>query len=327
MAVSFFISYRLSARGKREAIKAGLDPNEVQSYHLSPGEPFYNGFADLIDLDKIQNDEEMGQWVSHLVGAPFGYKVKVWDFDSTDDETVIEEWENPSTQVFFDRPMDISDLLEFEQTHQAKKGSAREHAEKELEQQLEKERKAAQDMGAKIRAEALQWLEDNAHWGQLEAYKNLASALDSGADIGFKWSEGGLWRRAQDSVALAAEVKEAAPWIKNHGSKRLKQILKENLLVTSMTVYRDERLEAEHPGWEWVRKSLSRLEDPRNPTEALLDLLETARLDFPDCKLRWDREAKNGVILAAFLGKQVRMKDPVPAKQPVSSFPDDDIPF
>lgn len=331
MAVVFNIQYRLSGRGKREALKAGLDPTEIQSYRLSPGDPYYNGFADLVDIEKIYEDDEQWQWVDHFVGAPYGYKVMVWDLESPDWEppfkTHIKEWEDPATQVVFDSPMSIEELLNFEKKHHVVKQAAREAAERELARQLESEKQSLVESMANRRKEATQWLEENAQWSQLVQCNALAAAIESGSDIGYEFEEASVWRRAIDAVALANEIREAGPWIKAHGSKRLKQILKENLLATSMSVYRDERLETEHPGWEWMPKSMPRLDDPRNPTEALLDRLETARLDFPDCKLRWNRHAKCGVITATFLGKPVTMKEPVPARQPVGSFPDDDIPF
>lgn len=322
MAISFLINYHLSARGKREALKAGLDPTDVRSYQLDPGDPCYEGFADLVDISSIEENEFAGQYISHTVGAAYGFKVFIWDFDSSGldfFDTHLKEVADPATQVYFDHPMGIEELLKFDQSHQAKKLEARHAAEQILAKQLERERLSELDSEAKNRAAAMQWLEDNAHWGQLQNYKVLKSALEKGEDIGSRFTEGSHWRRAIDTVSLHTEMKEAVPWIKNHGSKRLKRILKENLLHTSMSVYRDERLSAEHPNWEWLRKYLYRLEEPRNPTEGMLDRLDEARLDFPDCKLQWDRDSKTSVILATFLGKQVRYKQP--------AYSDDDIPF
>jgi hypothetical protein len=50
----------------------------------------------------------------------------------------------------------------------------------------------------------------------------------------------------------------------------------------------------------------------------MLDRLDEAKMDFPDCKLQWDRETKTSAVLATFLGKQVRFKEGEYA---------DDIPF
>ena len=91
-----------------------------------------------------------------------------------------------------------------------------------------------------------------------------------------------------------------------------------------MSLYRDDRLAAELPNWEWVKKPFGygRLEPPRNPSDDLLDALDQARLDIPDCKLWWDKEAKEGVITGLFLSRQAKYRIP----KPVDPF-NDEIPF
>jgi len=56
-------------------------------------------------------------------------------------------------------------------------------------------------------------------------------------------------RQDERSRNLAEEKSEAAEWIRQHGSERLKLALDEGLLDAMKTPYIEERLAYEHPGW------------------------------------------------------------------------------
>ena len=312
------LSYHVSERGRREAIKVGHAHQAIHYYTLRPEEPFHADFAEFVDLDKVYEDPETREdFVDYQVGAPYGFFV-----DDCFDHYEIKELENPETLKFFDSPMELWSLLEFEIQHRAARESALNSAKEELAQVQEAEEKRMWKYHEERSLEAVKWMEDHAHWASLPAVQRLKKEIENKKSKGVILLDQDLIKKAQEAVAFAEDLQEASAWVKSSGSKRLTQILKEGLLGSSMTLYRDERLSKEHTNWEWVKKPYPshRLEDPRNPSELLLDCVDKARLDFSDAKLRWDKEQKETIILATFMKRQVRYKVP-------TTFPDDDIPF
>lgn len=311
------LSYHLSERGRREAIKVGHPHQAIHYYTLRPEEPFHADFAEFIDLDKVGEDRDGEDFVDYRVGAPYGFKVEE-DFG----EYRITEIENPDTLKLFDSPMELWTLLEYEIKHREAREAALKSAKEELAQAQEAADKQMDLYYQEQSRLAIKWMEDNAHWASLPAVQNLKKEIETKKTREPLFIQPELVRKAQEAVTFAEDLQEASAWVKSNGSKRLTQILKEGLLGSSMTLYRDERLSREHPNWEWVKKPYPsyRLEDPRNPSELLLDSVDKARLDFSDAKLRWDKEQKETIILATFMKRQVRYKV-------AASFPDDDIPF
>jgi hypothetical protein len=313
------LSYHLSERGRREAIKVGHPHQAIHYYALRPGDWLHSDFVEFIDLDKVAEDLEVGEdYVDYRVGAPFGFRV-----EEDLGEVEIKEYEDPTTAILFDSPMELEALLAAEVQHQAMREAALKIAGKELVRLKSEQDLRLNKYMREQSALAFKWVEDNAHWASIPAVQRLKKLIDSKKDEKNNFIlDDELVRKAKEAVAFAEDLQEASTWVKNSGTKRLKQILKEGLLSSSMTLYRDERLAKEHPDWEWVKKPypVYKLEDPRNPSELMLDAVEKARLDFSDAKLRWDKDEKETVILAAFLKRQVRFK------VPVSSY-EDDIPF
>lgn len=76
---------------------------------------------------------------------------------------------------------------------------------------------------------------------------------------------------------------ERVEWIRKYGSRRLQRMLEEGIEHTA--TYRDERLALERPEWRYVSQVRGRYEEPRNPPEAALDLLDEARKTAPDARL------------------------------------------
>jgi hypothetical protein len=85
---------------------------------------------------------------------------------------------------------------------------------------------------------------------------------------------GATWESLREEFYRRRRVKASA-WIAEHGSERLKKIAAMNLLDNSMSVYRDERLAAEMPGWRWTDGESER--SVLNPRESDLDALISAR--------------------------------------------------
>lgn len=115
-------------------------------------------------------------------------------------------------------------------------------------------------------------------------------------------------RKALEAAARSAkELADAAEWACEFGSVRLQRIESEGLMSTSMSVYRDERLAKERPGWGWQDPDVT-LRDPAAPTEEAFDLLDAARDLEPDCSLRFATLGKGSgrfVASAEFLGRPI----------------------
>jgi len=95
-------------------------------------------------------------------------------------------------------------------------------------------------------------------------------------------------REAEKAEKEAVKVRfaeERDDWISDHGSERLRRCLAEGIECTA--AYRDERLEVERPGWEWLDDTCYGLDDPRNPPADAFELLDKARLCVPEAKLRY----------------------------------------
>jgi hypothetical protein len=89
--------------------------------------------------------------------------------------------------------------------------------------------------------------------------------------------------KEKEAKAAAEQTAKARmiAWINEHGSARLRRCMAEGIECT--TAYRDERLAAERPGWQWDTDG----EDgaPRNPPAEAFELLDEARATAPDAKL------------------------------------------
>jgi len=103
---------------------------------------------------------------------------------------------------------------------------------------------------------------------------------------------------------------ERLRWVRSHGSERLQRIERLGLLDQSDRVYRDERLEAERPGWRWMNDAEDELRDVLNPSMETLDALEAARERDPNASLTYVvcGDWKGPAVLARFLDRTI-LKD------------------
>lgn len=97
--------------------------------------------------------------------------------------------------------------------------------------------------------------------------------------------ESARYQQAQDAKRKreAEAEREKLEWIEKHGSNRLKRMIKEEIDCES--VYRDERLAADRPGWAWSRDCDGSYADPRNVPEEAFTLLDKARETEPEAEL------------------------------------------
>lgn len=102
------------------------------------------------------------------------------------------------------------------------------------------------------------------------------------------------------------ELQAARAWVQEFGSTRLKKAAALGLLGNSLSVYRDERLALEHPGWKWLDNSL-RVKRVINPNEHALDLLAVARKFDGNASLAWIEtpEYRGTVVQAQFLKRRI----------------------
>lgn len=115
---------------------------------------------------------------------------------------------------------------------------------------------------------------------------------------------------------------ERVEWIRKYGSRRLQRMLEEGIEHTA--TYRDERLALERPEWRYSNDLPGRPDEPRNPPEEALDLLDEARKTVPDARLVYwmaerpcddceagycaahdDRYVRGYTCEAWFLGRQI----------------------
>ena len=125
-------------------------------------------------------------------------------------------------------------------------------------------------------------------------------------DVAHAWSQEEESGKRQRTAARAAEQ-----WVRNHGSSRLKKALQLGLLEQSLGAYRQERLEAEHPGWRWVAPGdATRLGTIQDPSEQALDALAAARQWSESAALHWYEgvgveDPAGPVVVADFLEGRV----------------------
>lgn len=84
-----------------------------------------------------------------------------------------------------------------------------------------------------------------------------------------------------EASAKAEAARAMAEWIGAHGSARLRRCLAEGIKCAGL--YRDERLAADRPGWQWDTEGTN--DDAVNPPEEAFAMLDAARKTAPTAKL------------------------------------------
>jgi len=120
---------------------------------------------------------------------------------------------------------------------------------------------------------------DIREWPEYQALRRAKEAKDS-AQIKAQQSEYEAKCAAREAAKQEA-LQAQAKWIKARGSERLRRCLQEGIECSA--AYRDERLDAERPGWAW--DTIGADGEARNPPEAAFGLLDSARQSAPDAKL------------------------------------------
>lgn len=87
-------------------------------------------------------------------------------------------------------------------------------------------------------------------------------------------------KAAREQAAEERELFERKAWIEAHGSPRLQRLLKED--IEHGAVYRDERLAKDRPGWRWGQEVPGTGDEPRNPPQEAIDMLDEALETLPD---------------------------------------------
>ena len=268
--------------------------------------------------------EEFGGVVNYAVPTPPGARrplpaiLNQTGFDSLD-EMRGEIPEHFSDQFAgFDHFPSTEELIEFEEEAHAVAASSQAFAAEEpslrakFEQWLERTRERTSDLLDR-------WLIENdvdeALADDVKAYRSALEELSgscSRADLEDvlleqRWSLINRHRANLTAAEERANTADAVAWIKQHGSERLRRIADENLLATSMAVYRDERLAHDRPGWAWMPSKVI-LRDPVAPGEEEFVLLDAARESAPDALLRYATVGKGSgrfVAVATLVGRDI----------------------
>lgn len=85
--------------------------------------------------------------------------------------------------------------------------------------------------------------------------------------------------RSEREEQRRRELDEAAEWIREHGSERLRLALDEGLLDKIRTPYLEERLAVEHPGWQFYNDLPGGIYDILNPSLETLRWFRANKID------------------------------------------------
>lgn len=123
------------------------------------------------------------------------------------------------------------------------------------------------------------------------------------------WIQIGVERRRRDEVVAANDIAERDSWIGQYGSARLRKCLCAGLIVNCLSIYRDERLALDLPGWRWD-SDVYQDSDIYNPSEDALDALAEATALNPDAELLRQRIEGNNEESGSGWKTVVRMPCP-----------------
>jgi len=104
-----------------------------------------------------------------------------------------------------------------------------------------------------------------------------------------------------------AFYEDAGDWIACFGSDRLRMAWDQGIECDA--IYRDERLELEHPKWGYLAEPA--LNEPRNPPTEALELLEEAQQDVSNAQLRYAKAHRTYVVVANYLDRLIAYDEEV----------------
>jgi len=112
-----------------------------------------------------------------------------------------------------------------------------------------------------------------------------------------------------EDVVPGMDPTDMEKWVRDLGSRRLMKAADAGLLDACHTLYRNERLHLERPGWAFLDETIRKqIKGIRNPSEENLDALLDARMEWPTVELVWV-QAKYGTgeawLTDDFLGRRI----------------------
>ena len=116
-------------------------------------------------------------------------------------------------------------------------------------------------------------------------------------------------RKAVEAAKKACAEQEITEWVQAHGSEHLRMLLSEGLLLpTGRTLYQNERLALERPGWDWGHNIHTGQPNEMAPSMKDLVRLKAARATVRDAQLGYIIKhdyAFQTIIFARFLGRNI----------------------
>jgi hypothetical protein len=333
------VDFALSDVARRDALKKGHAARSEESVWLGPGDLAWDRAVDLVQAwaDDAYNVIEVGWYFPTVVQVgekrtcldeedPFGDLYEVWP-----PPTLVR---GPGTRLALSAwPDDISAVLDFEESIRKDVANAQEKARRELESHAlrEWEEWATGEFAEFCKTKVAQWRCDKrlARSWRDDALAAFATAVDDrdwitavNAIENAMVVVGTAMTKSWRDEAKRRELLEAEEWVRAHGSTRLKKAAQLDVLESSLGVYRDERLAAERPGWQWWSDDLE-LRDILNPEEWVLDALQAARELEPTASLRYmaERHYRGPVIVSYFLGRGIVLQ---PEEPPPPSYYDEE---
>lgn len=314
------IKYVLTEEGQRQSLLQGGTGKKVQKIRC-PEELYPKALPLAVIADDGEGLVNVGNFDFHpnddrILGHPTtGYEADettgsyraslegYWDKHFSYPEYVAKYLHESEKFLVFDAPQEPEALLDAEQARQQK-----------LDEEL-----------ATVMAEIKRLNKDKEHLRE----EALAARDKAKKEYEEREKRRGVREEAEKERRKREKVeaeREREAWIREHGSERLKAILEEGFLENSMTVYREERLAVERPGWSfnpWP-DDVDFLE-PRNPSLERIRWLRKEREIAPDAELAfakgdvvydedgyWCTQVREICLTAEFLGRTiVRREDEV----------------
>ena len=264
------IKYWLSEKGQKANLLAGGDGNQIQLVNVKNTEPIY---PDALELASVSSD---GTATLDTTKSLSDYELRVNSYGKSYDQIVDAE-----TLVKDEQERRAAFVVEVQ--------TAKEKDKENDENQI---RELAQKPMEFIRPYSSRWNFSDRYSGEprLEAVRAEARKLidEHNAEVERKETE----KKLAEKEAKIAEEKERKEWIAQHGSERLNRCSVEGIECKS--VYEDERLAVERPGWEWAGYVDGKYNEPRNPPVEAFAILDAARAVDPQAKLvYWTVEHKH----------------------------------
>lgn len=266
------IFYLLDDEGRRKALLQGLPPTELQRLEVP-------ATAELVPLTRVPPD---GNASAHIGYVPHRDSDKPTIYDN---ERLVLGWTVrgygepvavPHREHHrFEEPQSVESLLAWEAARAVRVEKEEADAVEQAEEKFEVYR--AEESARKQRE-------------QEEAEKRAADARE---------------RQAEERRALAKRFEEASRWAREHdGSSRLRKMVDAGLHLQAVSLYEDERLASERPGWVSGDTRCAR-ETARWPSEEALDKLLAARQLDPEVALRWCPGERRLVMIGRFLEREI----------------------